>query len=59
MTWLQMPPFETSNIQRNRKRDISMEESAVEISLANISIRKVEYITDLSVRRNESEGLAN
>jgi putative transposase len=39
-------PFETAIIERDRRRESSVEEALVEMYLAGVSIRRVEDITE-------------
>jgi putative transposase len=39
-------PFETAIIERDRRRESSVEEAPVEMYLAGVSIRRVEDITE-------------
>lgn len=39
-------PFETAIIERYRRRESSVEEGLIEMYLAGVSVRRVEYITE-------------
>src|SRR6202162_3138979 len=43
---LRRPPFETAIIERDRRRESSVEEALIEMYLAGISVRRVEDITE-------------
>jgi len=46
MPKLRKQTFETAIIERNRRREASIEESLIEMYLAGLSVRRVEDITE-------------
>lgn len=53
---LRMLSFETALIERYRRREASVEESLIEMSLAGVSVRRVEDITEALWGTNVSPG---